>query len=97
MTGPADTQHEVENVDFWQANYELIKSMVELAKKDPKDPKSQKSLHDANIYLGTLYITYGKKAGGTTYHDEFETLRAELAKLVPANTMAPAPAASPAK
>ena len=82
LVGPAEAQHEVENTDFWQANYELVKSMVELAKKEPKDPRSQESLKTANSYVGALYVIHGKKAGGSVYRDDFDKLRAELAQLV---------------
>ncbi len=73
--GTGEAAHETENVDFWQANYELINSMVQLSKKDPKDPKSAKYLQDAKSYVGVLFITYGQKTGGNAFHKEFEALR----------------------
>jgi predicted negative regulator of RcsB-dependent stress response len=82
MDGPPGAQHEVENTQFWEANFKLVKSMTELAKKNPNAPKSKEDLKTARSYVGVLYITYGKKAGGTTYRNDFDQLRAELDQLV---------------
>jgi hypothetical protein len=72
----------VEDPQFWQANYERLESLVQLYNQNPSDPARQKDLSDANSYLGSLYIINGKKTGGTTYHDQFEKLKTEIAKLL---------------
>jgi hypothetical protein len=96
MDGPPGAQHEVDNPQFWQANYELIKSMVESAKKNPRDSKSAETLKNANSYLLTQYVIYGNKTGGTQYHDDYEKLKTELAKLVPPASAAASGATTPA-
>ena len=72
----------IENTQYWEANYKMLRSLVELARQNPNDPQAQKYLSDANSYVGTLYILNGKKTGGKTYHDDFEKLKTEIAGLV---------------
>jgi tetratricopeptide (TPR) repeat protein len=82
LTGPAGAEVETENTDFWQANYELVKAMVEQAKKNPKSAESQKAFTQAGQYIGALYVTYpADKVGGKTFHQEYENLKNEVAGL----------------
>ncbi len=71
----------VDNVQFWEANYKDVRSVVEVFKKNPGDPAAQKNLEAARQYIGVLYINNGAKTGGKTYHDDFEKLKAEIATL----------------
>jgi len=84
ITGPGGVTQIVEDPQFWEANYKRLKSLVELYKQNPKDDKFQKDLSDAHSYLGSLYIINGKKTGGSSYHEEFDKLKAEIDGLLAA-------------
>ena len=70
-----------DNPQFWETNYKDIRSVVEVYKRNPSDPKAKENLEAARQYVGILYINNGARTGGKTYHDDFENIKAEIAKL----------------
>jgi hypothetical protein len=71
-----------ENTAYWETNYKLIKSLLEVCKKTPTDPAARQHLSDASSYLGGLYIINGKKTGGTLYHEDFDKLKTDIAAVL---------------
>lgn len=68
----------VDNPVYWETNYDLLRSIVEVAKQNPKDADAQKSLAQAKTYLKQLFVERPKTIGGKKFHAEFEKLRAEI-------------------
>ncbi len=69
----------VENPQYWETAYKLIKSIDEVAKKNPGNAQAKTDLAEAVNFLKLTFVTYGDKTGGTGYKDEFTQLRTELA------------------
>jgi len=64
----------VENEQYWEATIELLRSNVELAKKNPAAGTRDQSAR----YLKELYIRWGAQVGGKKWHGQFEELRKEI-------------------
>jgi len=79
--GPPGAQKMVPNPQFWETNYKLIRSIIEVYKQNPGDPQAAKNLELARQYVEAFFITAGKNTGGETYHDDFEKLRTEIPAL----------------
>jgi hypothetical protein len=68
----------VDNPVYWETNYKLLRSIVEVAKQSPKDADAQTSLEQAKTYLKRLFVERPKTIGGKKFHDDFEKLRAQI-------------------
>ncbi len=68
----------IENTQYWQANFELLRSVAEFARANPSDAQAGSDLEAAKTYLKQLYIQWPKTIGGQKFHGDFENLRAEM-------------------
>jgi hypothetical protein len=69
---------DVENTQYWEAHYKLLRAIVEDAKQKPNDAQAQSDLEAAKGFLKRLYVQWPQTIGGKKYHDDFERLRAEI-------------------
>ena len=88
----------VDNEPYWEANYKLLRSNVELYKQNKDDPKAKEAFENTKAYLKQLYIR--GDVGGEKWKDEFEALRKEIVPdfvpdFVPATGATPEPGAAP--
>jgi len=68
-----DQTEYVDNDQYWEATYKLLRCNVELAKTGDKE-----GLDATKNYLKELYIRHGEKVGGAKWHPQFESLRKDL-------------------
>jgi hypothetical protein len=68
----------VDNPVYWEANYQLLRSIAEVAKQNPNDPSAQSDLAAAKQDLKNKYLLFPQGIGGKKYHADFEKLRAEI-------------------
>ena len=68
----------VANPQYWETYYKQLRSMYEVGKQDPKNPKAKTYLTDAKQRVGAFFVLYGDKTGGPGYHDDFVKLRDEM-------------------
>lgn len=66
----------VDNENYWEAWYKLLKSNVELHKQNPDDPDALAAFESAKAGLKRLYVQ--GDVGGQKWKDEFEALRKEI-------------------
>jgi hypothetical protein len=66
----------VDNENYWEAWYKLLKSNVEVYKLNKDDPAAQAGYENAKTGLKRLYIQ--GDVGGQKWNDEFEELRKEI-------------------
>jgi len=86
----------VDNENYWEAWYKLLKSNVELYKKNKNDPEAQAAFDSAKSALKRLYVQ--GDAGGEKWKDEFDALRAEIIPdFDPKALASPAKPASPGR
>jgi hypothetical protein len=65
----------VDNDQYWEAMYKLLKSNAELS---ATDPAAAEALEQTKTHLKRLYIQWGDRVGGVKWKDEFAQLRQEL-------------------
>ena len=73
----------VENPQYWEATYKDLRSMYELVKASPNDPKAKADASAAAGYLGSQFVLYGDHTGGAGYHDACVQLRDDLKPWLP--------------
>jgi hypothetical protein len=79
----------VDNENYWEAWYKLLKSNVELYKKNKNDEVAKAGYESAQAGLKRLYVQ--GDVGGQKWKDEFDALRAEIIPdFDPAKLTAPA-------
>jgi hypothetical protein len=66
----------VDNENYWEAWYKLLKSNVELFKKNKNDEAAKAAYGSAQAGLKRLYVQ--GDVGGQKWKDEFDALRAEI-------------------
>jgi hypothetical protein len=87
-----------ENGDFWEANYKLFRSALELFKAKPHDAEAKDIAESARTKVLNQFIIFGPKTGGAKYHDDYAKLKEEMLKAMPPPAGKPAaPAAAPVK
>ena len=79
----------VDNENYWEAWYKLLRANVELYKQNKNDPAAMAAYDSARAGLKRLYIQ--GDVGGAKWKQKFEALRKEI---IP--EFAPAPATAPA-
>ncbi len=68
----------VANPQYWETYYKQLRSMAEMGKQNPTDPKAKADLASAKQRVGAFFVLYGDKTGGPGYHDDFVKLRDEM-------------------
>jgi tetratricopeptide (TPR) repeat protein len=63
----------MDNDRYWEAQYKLMRSNIELA-RDENDP----ALQATRRHLAMLYVREGERIGGTRWREQFEQLRREI-------------------
>jgi hypothetical protein len=86
----------VDNENYWEAWYKLLRSNVELYKKNKDDPAAQAAFESAKTGLKRLYIP--GDVGGQKWKAAFDALRGEIIPDFDPKALAPAsqPATVPA-
>lgn len=84
----------VDNENYWEAWYKLLRSNVELHKQNKDDPAAQAALENSKAGLKRLYIQ--GDVGGQKWKAEFERLRTEIIPDFDPKAVKPATATAPA-
>jgi hypothetical protein len=86
----------VDNENYWEAWYKLLRSNVELYRKNKDDPAAREAFESAKTGLKRLYIQ--GDVGGQKWKAAFDALRADIIPEFDPKALAPAsqPSTSPA-
>ncbi len=91
---------EVDNDQYWEAQYKLMKSNAELYKADPQNAQNQEAMDATKRGLKRLLIQWGpKQIGGAKWNEKFASLQREIIPTFDPNNIIPDPeaATAPAK
>ena len=90
-----ETRYE-DNEPYWEANYKLLRSNVELYKQNKNDPAAAEAYENTKSGLKSLYVR--GNVGGQKWKQKFEELRREIIPDFDPKSLAPQsrPATEPA-